>query len=124
MMGHRGTGAQGQRDVSRGIKGQLSDCPTVRLSVLYVLLVALNASSVALHAQTLQEAEQLVRVGEYDDAIRAYMRIARREESPAAGRGLVRTLLEVGRHDDAIREGRRFNESQTPQLSNVLGEAL
>ncbi len=95
-----------------------------RLPVLGVVLAAVAAAPIAVHAQTLQEAEQMVRVGEYDDAIRTYMRIARREESPAAGRGLVRTLIEVGRHDDAIREGRRFNESQTPQLSNVLGEAL
>ncbi|MFB3069342.1 MAG: tetratricopeptide repeat protein [Gemmatimonadales bacterium] len=103
---------------------RLTAVPSFRLSVLVggALLSALIAAPAG--AQSLTEAQQMVRVGEYDDAIRAYMRIARREESPAAGRGLVRTLMEVGRHDDAIREGRRFNESQTPQLSNVLGEAL
>ncbi len=119
-----GTGAQGQRDASRGIKGHLPVCPSARLPVLAVILAAVAAGPIAVHAQTLQEAAQMVRVGQYDDAIRTYMRMARREESPAAGRGLVRTLMEVGRYDDAIREGRRFNQSQAPQLSNVLGEAL
>ena len=103
---------------------RITAVPSFLLSVLVggALLSALIAAPAG--AQSLTEAQQMVRVREYDDAIRAYMRIARREESPAAGRGLVRTLMEVGRHDDAIREGRRFNESQTPQLSNVLGEAL
>ena len=74
-------------------------------------------------AQSLSEADQLVRVGEYNDAIRAYRRMARAGDV-AAGRGLVRTLMEVGRYDDAEQEARALDEAQSPQLSNVLGEVL
>lgn len=74
-------------------------------------------------AQSLPEADQLVRVGEYDDAIRAYRRLARAGDV-VAGRGLVHTLMEVGRYDDAEKEARALNETQSPQLSNVLGEVL
>jgi len=74
-------------------------------------------------AQSRSEADQLVRVGEYDDAIRAYRRMARTGDV-VAGRGLVRTLMEVGRYDDAEKEARALNEAQSPQLSNVLGDVL
>ena len=75
-------------------------------------------------AQTLSAADELARTGQYDDAIRAYKRLAERGGSPQAGRRLVRTLMEVGRYEDAVREARQLNESQSPHLSNVLGEVL
>ena len=87
-----------------------------------ISLLALNPE--VARAQTLEEAQQLARVGKYTDAIRAYGRLAPRSDSPLAARGLVRTLMEVGRYDDGLREARRLNASLAPQLSNVLGEVL
>ena len=88
-----------------------------RGSVVVIALVP----SVAV-GQTLSEAKEQVRVGQYDDAIRSYKRLTRGDDVILAGRGLVRALVNVGRYEDAATEARQLDQDHSPQLSNVLGE--
>jgi tetratricopeptide (TPR) repeat protein len=95
----------------------------MRRSIRLALVLLYSLAPGVVTAQSLQEADELARVGEYDEAISAYTRLAGQGDV-IAGRGLISSLMEVGRYDDAIREARRLNAAHEPQLANVLGEAL
>jgi tetratricopeptide (TPR) repeat protein len=90
------------------------------------LLVAATTLAAALPARAqLPEAVVAARGGRYDDALAAFEAWSR--ESPDEPRGhrlWVRTLLEVGRYAEAERVARRLVDAGSPELLNVLGEAL
>lgn len=88
------------------------------------VLLALLAVSVDAHAQ-LRSAVIAARSGRYEEAIAAFE--AYSEENPddaRAHRFWVRTLLEIGRHSDAEAVARGFVDEGSPELLNLLGEAL
>lgn len=77
----------------------------------------------ALHAQSVADAREAFRSGEYDDAVRTYRRVLRSDEASVdARRGLVRALSMVGEYEEAETLAR--NAPNAVMLANVLGEVL
>jgi tetratricopeptide (TPR) repeat protein len=91
------------------------------------LPLVLGLSTTAARGQGLESAEEAFRTGRYDDAIRMFELLARRDRSSdAAARGECRTLLEVGRHAEAEEAARRYNRDNpgSAELQNMLGAVL
>ncbi|HSG82784.1 MAG TPA: tetratricopeptide repeat protein, partial [Gemmatimonadota bacterium] len=79
------------------------------------------------HGQGLEAAEDAFRTGRYEEAIRIFSSLARRDRSSsAAALGECRALLEVGRYAEVEAAVIRFARDNpgSAELQNVLGEAL
>lgn len=77
-------------------------------------------------ALQIREAEAALRTGEYDDALSAFRRAARSNDSPEAARGLAQALGQLGRYREAEEAARRFiaGNPGSGELANTLGELL
>lgn len=93
---------------------------------LALLFLAAPFGAAPLAAQDLDTARDALREGRYEEALDAYGRLAR--EAPAASplhRERARALMELGRYEDAARAVSGASDgARSPELENVLGEAL
>ena len=80
----------------------------------------------ALHAQSVQDARELLRSGKYSEAAAAFAKVPASDSAwAAAQRGLVRSLLAVGKYEEAEATARRAVAApRGRELSNTYGEVL
>ncbi|MGD8895521.1 MAG: tetratricopeptide repeat protein [Acidobacteriota bacterium] len=91
---------------------------------LALVLVATLAGALPAEAQ-LRGAVIAARSGRYDAAIAAFEDWSTENpDAPAGHRYWAKTLLEIGRYDEAERVAHRLVDGGSPELLNVLGEAL
>ncbi len=109
-----------------------NDCATLHSSLIIPLalaLLALSCPPTALegHSPDLEEANQSLRSGDYERALRLYRELLESATPPSlrARRGLLKTLLITGQYPSLEREALQFLKDQPDacQLHLLLGEA-
>ena len=92
---------------------------------LAMAILAVSAPPSPLAGQSPDDALTALRAGEYDDAIRAYRRLAHGDTPlPEYHVGLVRALSAVGGYDDAEAAAREGVERHGVELQGTLGKVL
>jgi len=96
-------------------------------SALFAAFASVTLAAPLAGQGAIDEARAAYLSSRYDDAIREYRALVRRQPAAAApALGLVHALAAVGRYDDAENEARAFERRNPddPALANALGETL